>query len=133
VEANRAAVKDWLGHDDLGCITPADVQRWGDERSAAGTEAKTINDTDFAALRAVFKWGKQRGWLSTNPAAEAKIEGRGKKTTREKWFLESERAAILGAFSLITSLISGSSPALHLQGIPAPQMQPISLSQALSG
>ena len=42
--------------------------------------AKTINDTDFAALRAVFKWGKQRGWLSTNPAAEAKIEGRGKKT-----------------------------------------------------
>lgn len=87
--------KDWLGHDDLGRITPADVQRWGDERSAKGKTAKTINDTDFAALRAVFKWGKQRGWLSTNPAAEAKIEGRGKKTTREKWFLDHERAAIL--------------------------------------
>ena len=87
--------KDWLGHDDLGRITPADVQRWGDERSAEGKSAKTINDTDFAALRAVFKWGKQRGWLSTNPAAEAKIEGRGKKTTREKWFLDHERAVIL--------------------------------------
>ena len=87
--------KDWLGHDDLGRITPADVQRWGDERSAKGKTAKTINDTDFAALRAVFKWGKQRGWLSINPAAEAKIEGRGKKTSREKWFLDHERAAIL--------------------------------------
>jgi len=87
--------KEWLTHDDLSRITPEKVQAWGDERSAAGTAPKTINDTDFAALRAVFKWGKQRGWLSTNPAAEARIEGRGKKITREKWFLESERAAIL--------------------------------------
>ena len=42
-------------------------------------QAKTINDTDFAALRAVFRWGKKRGWLSSNPAGEAKIEGRGQK------------------------------------------------------
>lgn len=87
--------KKWLGHDDLGRITQADVQRWGDERSAGGTSPKTINDTDFAALRAVFGWGKQRGWLAINPAKEARIEGRGKKRTREKWFLEDEIAAIL--------------------------------------
>lgn len=42
-------------------------------------------------------WGKKRGWLPSNPALEAKIEGRGKKITREKWFLESERAAILNS------------------------------------
>ena len=51
----------------------------------------------LAALRAVFKWGKQRGWLTSNPAEGARIEGRGKKSTREKWFLENERAAILNA------------------------------------
>ncbi|WP_426612492.1 hypothetical protein [Bradyrhizobium sp. McL0616] len=34
--------KDWLGHNDLGRIAPADVQRWGDERSAGGTSPKTI-------------------------------------------------------------------------------------------
>jgi hypothetical protein len=89
--------KEWLTHDDLSRVTPEKVQAWGDERSAAGAAPKTINDTDFAALRAVFGWGKKRGWLPSNPAREAKIEGRGKKITREKWFLESERAAILNA------------------------------------
>ena len=45
----------------------------------------------------MFKWGKKRGWLSSNPAEDARIEGRGKKVTREKYFLEGERAAILKA------------------------------------
>ncbi|MCK1718261.1 hypothetical protein [Bradyrhizobium sp. 141] len=89
--------KEWLTHDDLSRVTPEKVQAWGDERSATGTALKTINDTDFAALRAVSGWGKKRGWLPSNPALEAKIEGRGKKITREKWFLESERAAILNS------------------------------------
>lgn len=51
--------KDWLRHDDLSRVTPEKVQSWGDERSAEGKKAKTINDTDFAALRAVFGWGKK--------------------------------------------------------------------------
>ncbi|WP_314948850.1 site-specific integrase [Bradyrhizobium cosmicum] len=89
--------KEWLTYDDLSRITPQKVQAWGDERSAAGVAPKTINDTDFAALRAVFGWGRQRDWLATNPAKEARIAGRGKKRTREKWFLEDEIAAILNA------------------------------------
>jgi integrase len=89
--------KKWLNHDDLRRVTLEKVQAWGDERSAAGIKAKTINDTDFAALRAVFGWGKKRGWLSSNPAEDAKIEGRGKKRTREKYFLPEEITAILSA------------------------------------
>lgn len=89
--------KEWLTHDDLSRVNPQKVQAWGDERSAAGITAKTINDTDFAALRAVFGWGKKRGWLSSNPAAEVRIEGRGKKITREKFFLPKESASILRA------------------------------------
>lgn len=89
--------KAWLTHEDLSRVTPEKVQAWGDEKSAARITAKTINDTDFAALRAVFKWGKQRGWLSSNPAEGARIEGRGKKRTREKWFLPEEVSAILKA------------------------------------
>jgi hypothetical protein len=71
--------KEWLTHDDLSRVTPEKVQEWGDERSAAGIKAKTINDTDFAALRAIFGFGKKRSWLSSNLAEDAKIEGRGKK------------------------------------------------------
>jgi len=89
--------KEWLRYDDLSRVTSEKVQAWGDERSAAGIKAKTINDTDFAALRAVFGWGKKRGWLSINPADEARIEGREKKITREKYFLQEEAAAILKA------------------------------------
>jgi integrase len=89
--------KEWLGRDDLNRVTSERVQAWGDKLSASGLKAKTLNDTNFAALRAVFKWGKKRGWLSSNPAEDARIEGRGKKVTREKYFLEGERAAILKA------------------------------------
>ena len=89
--------KDWLGHDDLSRVTPERVQAWGDELTAQGIKAKTINDTNFAALRSIFKWAKQRGWLASNPAAEAKIQGRGKTITRDRYFSEQEIAAILRA------------------------------------
>lgn len=95
--------KEWLRHDDLNRVAPETVQRWGDERSASGIAAKTINDTDIAALRAVFGWGKQRGWITSNPAAEARIEGRAKKVTREKFFLPDECGAILRAALAVKS------------------------------
>ena len=93
---------EWLGHDDISRATAHKIQAWGDERNAAGISAKTINDTDFAALRAVFTWGKKRGWVSTNPAAEAKIEGRGKAKTRDPYFSPNEIAAILTAAAAVT-------------------------------
>jgi len=68
--------KEWLAHDDLSRITPEKVQEWGDGRVAEGKAPKTINDTDFAALRAVFVWGKQRGWPTINPAEGARVEWR---------------------------------------------------------
>ncbi|RYH44206.1 MAG: hypothetical protein EON54_17065 [Alcaligenaceae bacterium] len=89
--------KEWLGHNDLSRATAERVQAWGDERNANGIAPKTINDTDFSALRAVFAWGLKRSWLTTNPAQGARIEGRGKKRTREPWFWQDEIAAILNA------------------------------------
>lgn len=94
--------QDALGHDDLRRVTPAVVQRWANDRSAAGISAKTINDTDLAALRAMFAWGKRAGWLDTNPAEEARIEGRGKPEVRERDFTPDEAAAILRAALAVT-------------------------------
>lgn len=85
--------KKWLGIDDLDQVTPEKVQAWADERNSEGIAPKTINDTDIAALRAIFAWGKRRGWLVSNPAEDVRIDGRGKKRTREKWFLEDEISA----------------------------------------
>jgi integrase len=89
-------------HDDLNGVTLARVQAWGDERNAAGIAPKTINDTDFSALRAVFGWGAKRGWLSFNPAEGAKIEGRGKTKTRERYFSETEIRTILTTAQAVT-------------------------------
>lgn len=92
---------EWLGHDDLSQVTAAKVQEWGDVRNSEGIKPKTINDTDFAALRAIFRWGMRRGWLTANPADDARIEGRGKKTTRDKFFSDAEITAILNASSSV--------------------------------
>jgi site-specific recombinase XerD len=100
-KAVMARFIEWLGHDDISRATAHKVQAWGDERNAAGTSTKTINDTDFAALRAVFEWGKKRGWVSANPAKEAKIEGRRKAKTRDPYFAHDEIAAILAAASAV--------------------------------
>jgi integrase len=78
-------------------VTLDRVQTWGDKRNASGIKAKTVNDTDFAALRAVFEWGRKRDWLSANPATEARIEGRGKTVVRDKYFSTDEAKAILQA------------------------------------
>lgn len=45
----------------------------------------------------MFTRGKQLGWLASNPAEEARIEGRGKTITRERYFSEQEIATILRA------------------------------------
>jgi hypothetical protein len=87
---------NWLGHDDATRLTRSDVARWADARSAGGIAASTINKVDTAALRAVFEWGTDRGWFTINPLARnVRLESRGKPKVREKFFTESEAAAIL--------------------------------------
>jgi integrase len=93
---------EWLGHDDISRATAHKIQAWGDERNADGITAKTINDTDFAALRAVFEWGRKREWVSANPAADAKIESRGKAKTRDPYFSPEEIAAVLRAAAAVS-------------------------------
>ena len=93
--------KDWLGHDDLRRIALRDVQTWGNERNAQGIKAKTINDTYFAALKAAFDWGRRAGWVELNPAADARIDGRDKTVSRDKFFSEEEVAALLQAAQMV--------------------------------
>ena len=88
----------WLGHDDAKRVTRTDVVRWTDERIKSGIKASTINKTDTAALRTIFKWGAERGWLNANPLVQnVRVESRGKPTVREKYFSTAEATAILSA------------------------------------
>jgi len=89
-----------LSHD-LSRITPANVQLWGDARIAEGISPKTVNDTDFAALRAIFNFGKLRGYIATNPAEEARIIGRRQRVTRDRHFSREEATTILKASSAV--------------------------------
>jgi len=88
----------WLGHDDASRITRPDIARWADALSAEGKAASTINQMDTAALRAVFGWGADRGWMPANPLERnVRISSRGKAKVRDKYFTEQEAAAILSA------------------------------------
>lgn len=92
----------WLGHDDAGRVTHRDVVRWADTRNKEGISTATINKVDMPSLRVIFKWGKSRGWLKSNPALDedgslVRIEGRRAAKVRDKFYSQDEAAAILSA------------------------------------
>jgi len=93
----------WLQYDEAHRVTKADVLRWADDRVKSGIRASTVNKVDLTALKAIFKWGVDRGWLSKNPAEGARIESRGEKKIREPFFTRKEAAQILKTAYLIKS------------------------------
>ena len=78
-----AAFRAFLGHDDLGRITKADVLGFKDHRlNVEKLSPKTIKDVDLAALKAVFSWGVDNEWMKASPAASVTL--RVPKATKRK-------------------------------------------------
>jgi hypothetical protein len=90
----RAFVK-FLGHDDAARVTPDDVLRYKDHRLAGGASAKTIKDSDLAALKAVFAFAVRNRRLSNNPASEISMPRSRRVQERPKDFRDDEATAIL--------------------------------------
>ncbi|MGH1572773.1 tyrosine-type recombinase/integrase [Methylobacterium sp. P31] len=62
-----------LKHGDAARVTEHDVVGWKDARVAAGRAAKTINDSDLACLRALFRFAVTNKLLTRNPAEGIKV------------------------------------------------------------
>jgi integrase len=74
----KGAIKQlvaFLGHDDASRVTPRDVVAFKDhrlgtisERTGKPVSARTVNDTDLAALKSVLGWAVSNHKLPSNPA-----------------------------------------------------------------
>lgn len=65
-----------LKHGDAARVTDQDVVAWKDARVAAGRSSKTINDSDLACLRALFRFGVTNKVLPRNPAEGIKVSAK---------------------------------------------------------
>ncbi|MCJ2040416.1 site-specific integrase [Methylobacterium sp. J-059] len=84
-----------LGHDDAARVTDRDVVAFKDARVAAGRAAKTINDSDLACLRALYRFGVSNKRLKTNPAEGVKVSAKAKAGMRKLPYEDAELARLL--------------------------------------
>jgi integrase len=99
-----AAFVGYLGHDDAGRVTRHDVIGFKDHRLASvnprtGTRisAKTVKDSDLAALKTIFGWAKANGKMDANPAEGVTIKLGKPRKVRSKGFTDTEADAVLNA------------------------------------
>jgi integrase len=94
----------FLKHDDATRITAEDVVAFKDHRLSTPSKrtgkvpsAKTVKDSDLAALKTLFGWAVINRKLPANPAAGLTIKVGRKQRLRPKGFVEAEAHAILSA------------------------------------
>jgi integrase len=92
-----ANLTGFLGHDDAGRLRAEDVVRFKDHRLAQGISAKTVKDSDLAALKTVFGWAVSNRKLANNPAAGLTIKLGKPKKLRGKGLTEEEATALIRA------------------------------------
>ena len=94
----------FLKHDDASKVTPEHVVAFKDYRLSTPSKhtgrilsAKTVKDTDLAALKAVFGWAVANHRLATNPASGVTVRVGKTQKLRSKGFTEQEARRILTA------------------------------------
>lgn len=99
-----AALADFLGHDDAGSVSEADVLRFKDHlftiihpRTKKPLEPKTIKDGYFSGLKSVLGWAAANKKIGLNPADGIPIKIGKRVRLRDSWFSPEEVSAILSA------------------------------------
>src|SRR5262249_5803646 len=86
----------YLGHDDAGRVTEADMIGFKDARLKV-VSVKTLKDGDLPGIRSVFGWAVDNKKLSKNPANAIKVKAEKKIRTRSKGFTDDEAKAVFVA------------------------------------
>lgn len=94
----------FLGHDDASKLTADDIVGYKDfrlkqvnARNGKTISARTVRDTDLAALKSIFNWAVDNRRMTSNPVANVRLKVRKKKLGREKGFTDTEAKALLEA------------------------------------
>lgn len=94
----KAIVADFerhLGHGDVARVADHDVVGWKDARVAAGRSPKTINDSDLACLRALFRFAIANKMMTGNPAEGVKVSAKKRAGERRLPYADSEVEQLL--------------------------------------
>jgi integrase len=99
----------YLRHDDATRVTPSDIVAFKDHRLASidprsgqHVSARTVKDSDLAALKSVFGWAARNHKLPSNPADGITIKLGKRRKTRESGFRDEEVKALLSACIKLT-------------------------------
>lgn len=84
-----------LGHDDPSRVSKADVINFKDKLVAEGRSPKGINDGPLAAIRSLYSYGVQNGFLNDNPALGVSVRQRRTAGSRMLPYTDDEVARIL--------------------------------------
>lgn len=84
-----------LGHEDAGRVTAEEVVRFKDTRVALGRSSKTINDSDLACLRALFRFGVANKLIAANPAEGVKVSAKKRAGTGKLPYSDAEIVRLL--------------------------------------
>lgn len=93
----------FLGHEDAGRVTLADVVAWKEkllEEPSDGSKprsVRTVRDSYLAVVRSVFNWAAGNGKIAHNPAAGVTVGGKRKSSVRDRGFTNDEARLILSA------------------------------------
>lgn len=95
---------NFLGHDNAREIEHEHLVAWKEnllqQRTRTGSllNTRTVRDTYFAAIKAVFRWAKSNAKIDVNPTADIQIRVTKKKRKREEvGFTDAEAITILRA------------------------------------
>jgi integrase len=102
-----------LGHDEANRVTAEDVVAYKDHRLAKGLSAKTVKDSDLAALKTVLGWAVTNRLLPSNAAFGITIKLGKPQKLRSKGFTDKEARAILSAAMRVDASTSKTKAALH--------------------
>ncbi|MCO5961787.1 DUF6538 domain-containing protein [Sinorhizobium meliloti] len=100
--------KAFLGHEDVGRITPLNVSEYCDFlRHEQGLSAKTVNGKYLAAIRTIFRVGLSKSRIAFDPTANVKVSVPKAVRERPKGFTDKEATAILACALRDPSMLGG--------------------------
>ncbi|KQP41633.1 hypothetical protein ASF34_07645 [Methylobacterium sp. Leaf106] len=92
-----SSLKGSVGHEYAARITDHDVVKWKDSRVAAGRSSKTVNDSDLACIRALYRFALANKLVPTNPADGIRVSAKAKAGTSKLPYTDDEIARLLQA------------------------------------
>ena len=94
---------EFLGHDDAGALTAANLRDWRDalllEKTAKGTlrTARTVRNKYLTPIKAALNWAVEEQRIAANVATDVKVRVMKPEKLREKSYTEEEACTILKA------------------------------------